>query len=275
MRSLLAALLSLLLIAGLVGRTPLHAESAIAPQPSPDNAVAAKAAAPSEVPQRLTLAVVGDSLGDGLWEALYRQLRDNKRIVVHRGCKRSVGFTTSEMTEQIDAAFAAGPVHAVVVMIGANDDRRSFFSGGRSQALFATDKWVELYRARIDRYMDHAAAEKVPFVWVLLPIMRTAEATAAAHLVNGIITEAAHGRPYITLIPTWRLTSDDKGAYMPYFDDLSGRKRLMRHSDGLHFSEPGYELLAHMTFEKVMEVSPLFATVGRSPSGPPSETPMR
>jgi uncharacterized protein len=224
--------------------------------------VAASALTAKEtVPPRLTIAAIGDSLGDGLWEGLYRQLHGNKRIVVYRGAKRSVGFTTSDMTEQIDAALAAGPVHAFVVMLGANDDRRSIFANGRSLALFATPKWVELYRGRVEGFMDYAGAKKVPVIWLMLPAMRSDEATTAAKLINGVIAEAAQSRPHISLVPIWSLTADDKGAYMPYFNDLHGRRRLMRHSDGLHFSEPGYELLAHIAFNRLLEASPLFTAV--------------
>jgi hypothetical protein len=255
-RVLLACLVAVVLAA------PLRAENAAAPsEPKP-----LSLAANSEVLDRVTIAAIGDSLGDGLWEGLYRQLRGHKRFVVYRGAKRSVGFTTSDMTEQIDAAVAAGPVHAFVVMIGANDDRRSFFDNGRAQALFASTRWIELYRGRVGAFMDHAGAKGVPVIWVLLPVMRTAEATTAAQLVNGIIVEAAARRPHIALVATWSLTGDDKGAYMPYFNDLSGRKRLMRHADGLHFSEPGYELLAHLTFNRLQEASPLFTDAASAPA---------
>jgi hypothetical protein len=88
--------------------------------------------------------------------------------------------------------------------------------------------------------------------------MRTAEGTAAARLTNDIITQAAQGRAHVTLVPTWNMTADDRGAYMAYFNDLKGRKRLMRHADGLHFTEPGYELLGDVTFNRLLEVSPRF-----------------
>jgi hypothetical protein len=212
----------------------------------------------SQATARLTIAVVGDSLGDGLWEGLYRHLYDDKRFVVFRGAKNSVGFTGSDMTEQIEAAFAAGQVDALVIMIGANDDRRSFFINGRSAALFSTKPWIELYRERIEKFMDHAGRRNVPLVWILLPVMRSAEATAAALLINDIVTEAARPRSLVALVPIWNITGDEKGAYMPYFSDLKGKKRLMRHADGLHFTEAGYELLAHFTFNKLLEVSPIF-----------------
>jgi hypothetical protein len=252
MRSFASVLLACLLAAAF-DRAPLYAESSLTPEPRP-----AKLAPQDEPPTRLTIAVIGDSLGDGLWQGLYLQLRDNKRFTVFRGSKRSVGFTTSDMTEQIDAAFATGPVDALVVMVGANDDRRSFFANGKSLALFATEKWIELYRGRVEGFMDYAAGRKVPFVWVLLPVMRTAEPTSAAQLVNRIVTETAAGRPHVALVPIWSVTADDKGAYMPYFNDLRGRRRLMRHSDGVHFSESGYEVLAHVAFSKLLEISPRF-----------------
>lgn len=161
MRCFASALLACLLAVAPAGRAPLYAQGNPTPEQKP-----ATAFPENEVPGPFTIAVIGDSLGDGLWQGLYRQLRGNKRIVVFRGSKRSVGFTTSDMTEQIDAAFAAGPVDALVVMIGANDDRRSFFAKGISLALFASPKWAELYRGRVEGFMDHAAGRKVPFVWV-------------------------------------------------------------------------------------------------------------
>jgi hypothetical protein len=226
----------------------------------------------SQTQARMTVAAIGDSLGDGLWEGLYRLLRNDKRIVVYRGAKHSVGFTGSDMTEQIDHAFAGGAsVDALVIMIGANDDRRSFFLNGKSMALFGTPKWIDFYRGRIENFMDYAGRRNVPLLWVLLPVMRTSEATAAALLTNRIVTEAAQSRPFVTLIPTWAITADEHGAYMPYFNDLRGRKRLMRHADGLHFTDPGYELLGHITFKKLQEVAPRF----RAMAPPATETVLR
>jgi hypothetical protein len=264
MRCLARALLACVVAVAALGRAPLHAQGSPTPDPTP-----ASTAPKTEVPERLTIAVIGDSLGDGLWRGLYLQLRRDKRFVVFRGARRSVGFTTSDMTEQIDAAFAAGPVDALVVMIGANDDRKSFFAKGRSLALFATERWSELYRGRVEAFMDHAGARKVPLLWVMLPVMRTQEQSRAARLVNAVVTEAAARRPHVTLVPTWSLTADAKGAYMPHFNDLRGRRRLMRHSDGLHFSDPGYELLAHVTFNKLLEISPRFAAVASATADAP------
>jgi hypothetical protein len=81
-------------------------------------------------PAKMTIAVIGDSLADGIWGGLSRKLYRDKRFCVHRGAKNSVGFGASDMLETLDRAFEAGPVDAVVMMIGANDRRGIYGSDG-------------------------------------------------------------------------------------------------------------------------------------------------
>ncbi len=207
-----------------------------------------------------TVAVVGDSLGDGIWGGLARTLAKDKRIRVYRGAKNSIGFTGSNLTDMIDRALAAGETQALVMMIGAND-RRSIFVDGKSKALLRTPAWTELYRERVERFMDHAGRRNVPLVWILLPVMRAPDATEDARTVNHIVAEAAKSRPHVHLIETWSLTSDEKGNYLPHFKDLSGNVRAMRLGDGVHFEMPAYELFADHVLKKLKDVSPRFKSV--------------
>lgn len=212
---------------------------------------------------RAMLAVVGDSLADGVWGGLQRTLRSDKRITVFRGAKNSVGFTGGDLTDQIDKAFAAGDPDGLVIMIGAND-RRTVFVDGKPKALLGSAAWTELYKARVAKFMDHARAKKaVPLVWLLLPIMRDADATRDARVVNAIVTEAAKSRPHVLLIDTEKMSSDEKGAYTAHFADLAGQKRLMRAGDGVHFELPAYELIADLVLKKLRHASPRFATLVR------------
>jgi len=222
------------------------------------------AAAEDQKAGRRTISVVGDSLGDGLWGGLSVLLRHRRDIKVYRGAKNSVGFARANLTKQIDRAFKRDNVDALVVMVGGNDDRQTFFVDGRPAALFGTEKWSKLYSESVGRYMDYICGKKVPIIWVLLPIMRTKEASDAAKLVNGIIEDAAKDRPEITLVPTWDLTADANGAYMPYFNDLHGKKRLMRTSDGMHFTEPGQVVLADWVWKRLQEIAPVFRTIAVS-----------
>ncbi|MGE0424372.1 MAG: hypothetical protein AB7O88_19075 [Reyranellaceae bacterium] len=235
---------------------PTSADFLAPPKPGtwPPSAGVAPAGPP---PEKVTIAVVGDSLGDGMWGGLYRLKVRDKRYTFFRGAKNSVGFTGSDLTDMIDRALAAGPVDAVVMMIGAND-RRSFFVGNQSRALFRSKVWKELYAGRVGFFMDKLQQHKLPTVWILLPIMRSDEASADARLINEIVTEAAKTRPYVKLLPTWQITADEKGAYASHFKDLKGVTRLMRANDGVHFAEPAYELIGDSVLKLLRENVPPF-----------------
>ena len=203
------------------------------------------------------IAVVGDSLADGMWGGLYKLLQKDKRYALFRGSKHSLGFTGSDLIDMLDKPFANGEVHAVVMMIGAND-RRSFFVDGKSKALLGTATWIELYQNRIAKFMDHAGQRNVPLVWLLLPVMREESATRDAELVNAIVRAAAKDRPHVALIETQPLTMDDSGAYISHFNDLKGQKRQMRASDGVHFEQAASELLGDIVLTRLRDVSPRF-----------------
>jgi hypothetical protein len=79
MRQVVTVLLACFLIAGL---SPWQGRSQTASGPEARNPAAA---AQNQATERLTVAAIGDSLGDGLWEGLYRVVRNNKRIVVFQG----------------------------------------------------------------------------------------------------------------------------------------------------------------------------------------------
>ena len=208
--------------------------------------------------EKVTIAVVGDSLADGMWGGLYRSVQKDKRYTIVRGAKNSVGFTGGDLLDMVDRAFASTEIHALVMMIGAND-RRTVFVDGQPKALLGKPAWIEIYRSRVERFMDHAGKRNVPLVWLLLPIMRDANATREARVINAIVIDAARLRPYVFLIDTFRLTADATGAYVAHFADLSGQKRTMRAGDGVHFEQPAYELFAEMVLTRLREVSPPFA----------------
>lgn len=236
---------------------PTSADFGAPPTPRgawPPNASVAAAGPP---PAKVTIAIMGDSLGDGMWGGLYRLMVRDKRYSFHRGAKNSVGFTGDDLTDMIDAALAAGPVDAVVMMIGAND-RRSFFVGTQSKALFRSKAWQELYAARIGKFMDKLQQHKLPTVWILLPVMRADDASADARLINDIVTNAAKTRPYVKLLPTWPITADAGGAYQAHFKDLKGVTRLMRANDGVHFTDPAYELIGDSVLKLLRENVPPF-----------------
>lgn len=211
--------------------------------------------------ERATIAVVGDSLADGMWSGLHRVVGKSKVYSLYRGAKNSVGFSGGGLTEMIDRAVAAGKPHALVMMIGANDRRTIFPEGGQS-AQYRTPEWRAIYAERVATFMDHAGKQGLPLIWILLPVMRSEEATQDAKMINAIVVDAARAHPNVTLIETASITADEHGAYTAHFQDLHGQRRLMRAGDGIHFELPGYELIATLVLKRLRELSPRFASAG-------------
>lgn len=214
------------------------------------------------VPDKLAVAVTGDSLADGIWGAIYRRLVRDKRYVIRRNAKNSTGFTVEGLLDQVEEGFRPTPADAVVMMVGAND-RRSFFVEGRSKALFATPPWRELYGSRAAAFMDSLKHRDVPVVWILLPVMRDEAAARDAQLINELVLKAAAARPWVRTIDTWSLTADASGAYQAHFKDLAGKVRLMRDNDGVHFTPPGYDVIAEQVLNRLREASPKFRLLPR------------
>ncbi len=206
-------------------------------------------------PAKLTIAVIGDSLADGIWGALYRKLYRDKRFCVHRGAKNSVGFGASDMLDPLDRAFEAGPVDAVVMMIGANDRRGIYAADGKLAAAYHSPQWPAVYRARVDAFMDGVTAHSVPLVWVLLPVMRDADWDIDCRQITAIISEAADARPLVATVATRPLTLDPEGRYAAYLKDAKGQQRLVRDADGIHFTDYGYDMIAGRVLAKLNEVS--------------------
>lgn len=209
--------------------------------------------------ERTTVAVVGDSLADGMWSGIYRVLNTDKSYFVYRGAKNSVGFAASPLTDMIDRAFAKTRPSVLVMMIGAND-RRSMFVEGKPPLQFRSPEWIAAYSQRVANFMDHAGKRGVPLLWILLPVMRTPEATRDAQLINSIVADNAQTRPHVTLLQTAEVTADATGTYAAHFRDHAGHVRLMRASDGIHFEQPGYDFVAVLIVHRLKAMLPRFSS---------------
>ncbi|MCX7361313.1 MAG: DUF459 domain-containing protein [Alphaproteobacteria bacterium] len=214
-------------------------------------------AAGLQVPARATIAVLGDSLADGIWGGLFRKLVRDKRYTVYRGAKNSVGFGGGDLLDMMDKAFAAGPVDAIVMMVGAND-RGGIYVDGKLEAPYKSPQWPDVYRRRVDNFMDASYSRGIPMVWILLPVMREGDAEADARKINSIIMAAAADRRRVRLVESRPMTVDPEGQYAAYLKDAKGQPRLVRHTDGVHFSDFGYDIIADAAFARLNEMSVRF-----------------
>jgi hypothetical protein len=206
------------------------------------------------VPSRAMIAVLGDSLGDGIWAGLVRRLVRDRRYVVFRGARNSTGFGANDLLDMIDKAFEAGRVDAVVMMVGAND-RGGIYHGGTLVAPYKSPQWPHAYQARAEKFMDAVGKRGVPMIWILLPVMRDDGAESDSKLINRLIRQAAVDKPHVTLLDSRPLTSDAEGNFSNYLKDAKGNSRLVRHTDGVHFTDYGYELMSDAAFARLNEIS--------------------
>ena len=250
--------------------------SASPPEPAPVAALPAPAvAAPVVTPLsdrmargQLRIGVFGDSMADGLWTGLYRELNDTPGVTVTRFSEVSTGLARYDYVDiQAKTARQIGeqPIDVAVILFGTND-AQGISMDGQIHA-FGTDGWKAAYGRRIDNLVAMLRGRDVAVYWVGLPKMKRASFDQKMTIINGVVATrmAALGVPFI---PTVKETSNAEGDYDAYLiAPDSGRRRLMRANDGIHMSMAGYLRLTEPVAERLKRDAGLAAPV---PPGTPA-----
>jgi hypothetical protein len=84
----------------------------------------------------------------------------------------------------------------------------------------------------------------VPVLWVGLPAVRGAKATADMLFLDSLYREAA-GKAGITYVDVWDGFVDEAGRFLQQGPDFEGQIRRLRSYDGVYFTRPGARKLAH------------------------------
>jgi len=191
----------------------------------------------------VVIGVFGDSLGDGLWAGLYRQLRDGKSYEVVKFSRAATGLARYDyvnVQQQAAEQLARRHIDIAVVMVGANDEQ-GIIEGHQVDG-FDTPRWRQVYAGRIDALVGLLRSRGAAVYWVGLPKMRREGFDRKARILNAIYAGRAQalGVPFIRTVP---VTVDDQGQYDDYLED-GGRPRLMRAKDGVHMTMSGYLRIA-------------------------------
>jgi hypothetical protein len=109
---------------------------------------------------------------------------------------------------------------------------------------FRDDRWVELYSKKIEEMIAVAKSKGVPVLWVGLPAVRGAKATADTLFLDSLYREAA-GKAGITYVDVWDGFVDEAGRFLQQGPDFEGQIRRLRSYDGVYFTKPGARKLAH------------------------------
>ena len=109
---------------------------------------------------------------------------------------------------------------------------------------FREERWVELYKKKIEEMIGVLKSKGVPVLWVGLPVVRGPKATADTLFLDSLYRDAA-GKAGITYVDVWDGFVDEAGRFLQQGPDFEGQIRRLRSSDGVYFTKAGALKLAH------------------------------
>ena len=238
---------------------PLETGSVIGLAPAPAAPLAAPEPVPAVTPlaARLTqgglrIGVFGDSMADGLYAGLYRDLRDQPKMTVTKFSEVSTGLSRYDYVDiqaKTERQIEATPIDVAVILFGTNDAQGISLDGVIHD--FGTEGWKAAYATRIDNLVGMLRSRDVAVYWVGLPRMKSGRFDGRMALINSVV-EARMQALDVPYIETTALTSNGEGGYEAYLPNDSGRKVLMRANDGIHMSMAGYLRISGPVAERLM-----------------------
>jgi hypothetical protein len=199
------------------------------------------------------MLVIGDSLAAGIVDGLADALGAAEQVQVPRKHRVLNGLSRPEFDEDIKAFEDPNwrePLHIAVVLTGIWDRTPLRNAAGR-RVPPGTPEWRDLYAQRVDRLMKALKRKKAAVYWVGLPVVRRPDWNRDIETMNEIFRERAFlaGLKYIDAYAGF---VDETGGFNSYGPDLTGKMRLLREGDGVHFTEAGYRKLAHFVERVVL-----------------------
>lgn len=192
----------------------------------------------------LTIGVFGDSMADGLWAALYRDLGDLDGVDVVKFSEVSTGLSRYDYVDiqaKSTRQLAERPVDVAIILFGTNDAQAIVVDGQIHP--FGSDGWKAAYARRVDNLVELMRSRGAEVYWVGLPRMKSSGFDGRMAIINGVV-EARMTALGVPWFDTVALTSNEAGGYEAYLSDEDGRRRLMRAGDGIHMSMSGYLRMA-------------------------------
>jgi hypothetical protein len=143
-------------------------------------------------------------------------------------------------------------------------------------AEFRSEKWEELYGAKVDDMIAAVRTANVPVLWVGVPAVRGAKSTADMQYLNDIFRARVEKAGFI-FVNTWDGFVDERGNFMQRGPDETGQIRVLRSQDGVHFTRFGARKLAHYVERDLKRVlrEPIPAALSNVPVDPQPAQPAK
>ena len=251
--------------------SPPGGPAPVAPVVAPAPPVAAVTPLSARLAQGpLRIGVFGDSMADGLYAGLYRDLRDQPKVTVTKFSEVSTGLSRYDYVDiqaKTGRQIAETPIDVAVILFGTNDAQGISLDGAIHD--FGTDGWKAAYGRRIDDLVAMLRSRDVAVYWVGLPRMKSGRFDGRMSLINGVVEARmrALGVPYLETVD---LTSNEEGGYEAYLPNKAGRRTLMRANDGIHMSMAGYLRISAPVAERLKRDAGLDQPAAVTAPSPPT-----
>jgi uncharacterized protein len=192
------------------------------------------------------VVVMGDSLADqlaqGLADAFFEERPEIAIVKKTRGSSGLVRADFYDWPAEAPGLIENEKVNAIVIMLGAND--RQVLRDEKGAYEIRSDRWRELYAARIDALIESLRPRGVPIIVTGQPSMGNARLHADMPYINEILRERAQAMGAI-YVDVWDGFVNENDQFITMGSALDGQTRRLRMGDGVHFSRAGARKVAH------------------------------
>jgi hypothetical protein len=206
------------------------------------------------------ILVIGDTLASQIADGLADSLADRADVAVENKAKADSGLVRSDFYDWPkaavellagDAKFTAG-----VIALGPND--RQAIREGEITHDPLSERWLQLYQARIEAVAAAFAAKRVPLIWIGAPPMQNSRLSADLMRLNDLFRKSveASGGQFVDL---WEAYLDSENRYTATGPDVNGQIARLRLGDGVHFTKAGARKAAHfadLIIRRLLERTP-------------------
>jgi len=192
------------------------------------------------------VAVIGDWLAEGVLDGLVDAMGTDARLQIQRKRWPLMTLLRADYAEEIRSLaqrLQKEAVHVAVVMLGVQDRTLARTPSGKRVPV-GSEEWKSLYAARVDKLMKTLKQAGVAVYWIGMPVVRRADANEDVQVQNEVYRERAYLNG-VRFIDAYASFADEQGGYSAHGPDVTGKSRLLRDSDGIHFTNAGNQKLAY------------------------------
>ncbi|WP_164547609.1 MULTISPECIES: SGNH family hydrolase [unclassified Bosea (in: a-proteobacteria)] len=221
--------------------------------------------------------VIGDTLAGQIAEGLDDSLGDRADVAVVNKAKADSGLVRTDFYDWPKAAgellAADAKVMVGVIILGPND--RQVIREGDVTHDPLSERWLQLYKARIDAVAAAFGTKRIPLIWVGAPPMQNPRLSTDLITLNDLFRKGAEagGGQYVDL---WGAYVDGENRYTATGPDVNGQIAKLRLGDGVHFTKAGARKAAHfvdVVIRRLLEGAPTQNVIAL-PTSPETSAPL-